>query len=778
MFDYVKSIRSRAYACTPAQFDAIVDDRRVAEACAEIEDARERYMRGEMQAEDFKTFKAERKKSLPGFCFQAHFDGNGRRLDQNAMPSGLAIYDKDHIKGDPRQWFAQHVEAHIGNWQIVLAHVTPSMEGVRLVFRVAKDVRISDAQYSLAKALGDDDYDGSVKDLARLSYAVPRSYIIHIDHSGLFEATADEYVMPFKIVRAKGEKQTKRAVKKAGADIGKTNAGTQAGDGGRWRCKSPSERTMAIIERGMQKRNINRKSFAIEGQRHFMLVNLLSTGIARLLTREELMGAIKKIAPPYSKEDDCWQLVADWYANYANDNKPVSRDFAWTFADILNAGAGSKPTPDKPEEETEEAEVEEAEIKKPSEGDIKLDVDKMPDALKHSLSHLPEAFRMPVACAIMPLAGAYADQVQVRYCDGKMQHLGLMSIIVGEQASNKSFCRDAVDLWIRQMNEEDAAQRKIEDEWKARRKNRKANEKGEPDPCVLVRQIPVTTSCSTLLRRIKNSRGHCLYSFGEELDTLRKTNGAGSWSSKYDVYRLSFDRGLWGQDYNSDQAESGMVSVAYNWSILGTYGAFKKCFGKDNVENGLSSRMMVAEMPDNRFAPLTSVEPPSEEAAPLIQAAVETLRSTTGFVDTPRLRDAMAEWVEQRRIEALQSIDNAKDTFRKRAAVIGFRCGAVYSILADGETDDCIAFARTMADYTLKMQCKLFGPFLVDEQEMGTEHNNVNIFTEIPGKFGIAELRLIKGQSCSDATLRQTISRWKRSGWIMKTSPGVWSKIL
>ena len=102
--------------------------------------------------------------------------------------------------------------------------------------------------------------------------------------------------------------------------------------------------------------------------------------------------------------------------------------------------------------------------------------------------------------------------------------------------------------------------------------------------------------------RFKNAQGHTIYSFGEELDTLRKTNGAGSWSSKYDIYRLSFDKGEWGQDYNSDAAESGVVNVAYNWTMLGTNGALRKCFKSDNIENGLSSRILVAEMPDASFS--------------------------------------------------------------------------------------------------------------------------------------------------------------------------------
>lgn len=790
MFDYVKSIRSWAQECTPALFAQIIDSRQVADICAEIEDGREKCLRGEMSREDFKTFKAEKKRALPGFNFQAHYGNGGRRLDKNAERSGLCIYDKDHV-ADPRGWFAQYVEPHLEEWQVVLAHITPSQEGVRLVFRVAADVSLADAQFSLARALGDEDYDGSVKDMARISFAVPRSYIIHADMEGLFTKTAERYQMPFEMVKApsvfskpKDENPaiSSATMKKSAISSEPTGNGRIAhghqGDGGeepvnRWKCRKPTERTLAIVERAMQKRGITCKALGIDGQRHFMLANLLSSGLTRLLTREELMGAIRKITPGYAKEDDCWRLVADWYRNYRNDDKPVSQDMAWTFADVLNVG--DKREKREPEDVDDGSAP--AIVAKP---DFTMRTEDLPMGLRESLTGMPQSLAMPILCAIMPLAGAYADQVEVRYADGKRQHLGLMSVIVGEQASKKSTCKDVVDIWKRPMHEDDMAERKIEDDWKQRRKNKKANEKGEPDPQVLIREIPVTTSCSTLLKRLKNSREHCLYSFGEELDTLRKTNGAGSWSSKYDVYRLSFDRGEWGQDYNSDQAESGMVKVAYNWTILGTYGALRKCFRADNIENGLSSRMMIAEMPDNRFAPMTTFSDVSQGDGENIQRAVDALRATTGFLDTPRLRETMAAWVEEKRVEALQAIDDIKDTYRKRAAVIGFRCGVIFSLLAGGETDACIDFTRMMAEYVLKEQSKLFGCALTDERQQADDSddaNNANVLARLPQQFGMDDLRALKGGTYPDSTLRQTICRWRKDGWIEKISRGIWRRL-
>ena len=404
--------------------------------------------------------------------------------------------------------------------------------------------------------------------------------------------------------------------------------------------------------------------------------------------------------------------------------------------------------------------------------------------LRESLVGVPASMHMPVLCSVLPIAAAYADQVEVEYCDGNMQKLGLMSIIRGEQASGKSVCKNVVDVWKRQFDEEDALARKREEEYRDLRKRRKANEKAPEDPHVLLRMVPVTVSCSTLLKRFKNSGGHTLYSFGEELDTLRKTNGAGSWSSKYDIYRVAFDNGEWGQDYNSDQAESGVVRVAYNWTMLGTDGALRKCFKSDNIENGLSSRVMVAEMPDSSFAKMPKYGKRTEEDDARIQEAVTRLRSCSGFVDTPRLRRAIEQWVEEKRVEAAKDIDRVKDIYRKRAAVIGFRCGVIFHLLSGNkqESKACLAFAVMMADYVLNQQIAAFGETLMKEyvnasdvcQRYGANHS---VYDQLPPVFTMDDLRALKGNFCGESALRKIVSRWRRDQWIEKADRHHWRKL-
>ena len=437
-------------------------------------------------------------------------------------------------------------------------------------------------------------------------------------------------------------------------------------------------------------------------------------------------------------------------------------------------------------------EIEDAEAVAEETG-VKVNVKALPIGLKESLVGVPVSMHLPVLCGVMPICGAYADQVEVEYCDGNTHHLGLMSIIRGEQASNKSVVKNAVDIWKRQFDEEDALARKREEEWKERKKSRKANEKAPDDPHVLIRVVPVTVSCSTLLKRFKNAQNHTLYSFGEELDTLRKTNGAGSWSSKYDIYRLGFDRGEWGQDYNSDAAESGVVNVAYNWTMLGTNGALRKCFKADNIENGLSSRVLIAEMPDCSFSKMPKFRKRSAEDEARIQEAVTRLRSYSGLIEVPRLRKAIEGWAEEKRVEAAKDIDHVKDVYRKRAAVIGFRCGVIFHLLSMGsknlksptsnlkESKACLNFALMMAEYCLSQQIKTFGDTLRNEyvcaqdecQRYGVNHS---VFDQLAPTFTIDDLRSLKRNFCGESAIYKIMSRWNREHWIERVDKTHWKK--
>ena len=175
MFGIAKSIRSEVRICTPDLFNEALDSPIVARVCAEIEDALEAYECGRLTKEEYDTLKAKLKKRLPIFTFHATFPG-GRRKNNDAVPSGLSIYDLDHIPNPRAKW--AEIEARKEELGILLAHVSPSLEGLRLVFLIPQGMSLTEAQAWMAHQLGDAKYDASVKDYARCSFAVPRGYVL------------------------------------------------------------------------------------------------------------------------------------------------------------------------------------------------------------------------------------------------------------------------------------------------------------------------------------------------------------------------------------------------------------------------------------------------------------------------------------------------------------------------------------------------------------------------------------------------------------------------
>ena len=774
MFGVALSIKSRVRNCTPSLFNQVVDSEQTARVCAEIEDALEKVKRGEMSREDFETYKGEQKKRLAILTPHATFP-KGRRLSEDAVPSGLSMYDIDHIP-DPRGYFKSMIADRVGELGIVLAHVTPSTEGLRLFFVMPEGMSLEEAQRWMSEQLGDADYDGCVKDLARCSFVVPREYFLYLDEEELF--SAERLNEKGKI---KNEKLEVAAPLAHNSELKTQNSKEEARSypdnfegipytriiAEYWRMTG-GEPTIGARNDKLHKLACNLRAIC-ENEEEWLLEVMPRLGI----TEKEIKGLIHSACKEPTKGSKLMeQIVKKLHAEGIED------------------------------EDTEENSDDVSAIQQPL---LRKGLGRLPIGLRESLSGVPESMYLPVLCSVLPIAAAYADQVEVEYCDGNRQRLGLMSIIRGEQASGKSVCKKVVDVWKRQFDEEDAIARQREEEWKERKKGRKANEKAPDDPKVLIRTVPVTVSCSTLLKRFKNANGHCLYSFGEELDTLRKTNGAGSWSSKYDIYRLSFDNGEWGQDYNSDQAESGVVNVAYNWTMLGTDGAMRKCFKQDNIENGLSSRVMVAEMPDSSFAKMPKYGKRSADEETKIQEAVTRLRSYSGFIDTPRLRQAIEDWVEEKRVEAAKDIDRVKDVYRKRAAVIGFRCGVIHHLLASPtplqlegapgkeqgkktspsrgrkEGAATIDFALMMAEYTLQQQISAFGEALQKEyvdaqsecQRYGANHS---VFDQLTPTFTMDDLRALKRGDCSDKSLRVIVHRWRRDGWIDKIDAKHWQK--
>ena len=655
-----------------------------------------------------------------------------------------------------------------GKWQNHLLHMEYSArKKLHIDIRIPVGMTIEEAQQAYTEALGVD-YDSSCTS--------PERFILVTDaRQEIYRSEHWYEVLPEEELKLRREAYLKRGLTIDGRQPQGKKQPAQAQTKSQPGTAQPQQTELfpemkpqnadpcclRVFDLCMEEAGLTERALQIEGVRHNSLRSILSVGACQLMPKDQMVAVVSKRMPEYAEEKDCQQLISDFYANYTELNRPLTRRQR-----EIHAEAFGEQLEDVEPEETETA-SEQPKKKR------KLNVKALPPGLREPVMMAPKEMQMNVLSAIMPIAATYADQVTVCYADNKPQHLGLMALIIGRQAGGKSSVKEAVELWMRPIKEQSHQAREQEDAVKKKNKLRKANERAVEMPELVIRKVPITISCSTLLKRLKNAQGHTIYSFGEELDTLLKTNGAGSWSAKYDVYRYSFDRGEWGQDYNSDQAESGEVNVAYNWTILGTYGAFNRCFNGDNVENGLGGRVLMSEMPDMRFAKIPKYQPMSQEQEEAVMKAAELLQSKAGFVDTPLLRRHIDKWLEEKRVEALKNADESMDELRKRSAVIAFRCAVVFHLLSGCERESraCIDFMLMMADYVLDNQMHLLCEKMESQQAKNapavvkTIHNKT-VYDKLPNEFTLYDVKMAKGLGLEESSYRSIVCKWKASGFI------------
>ena len=750
----------KTVAATVEGFYMRVDSEQTGRICAELADALEQHLRGGLTKEEYKARKAELKLGDGFYTPHAHFKRGYKSSEGEPVDSGKAVIDLDGCAGFA-ELYGQRLKGRERQLGINMVNRSVSGTGGHVLFDIPEGLDRQQAQAWMAHEMGDVDYDKAVHERERGIYLPCREYILYIDHELMF---GDE-LHGARLSDEELARWTKPAAVETKPATPRAQQETEATE--------PSARALAAFDETLAMTGLDLETLNSEGVRHNTLKLLLPT-LCQMMPQEELMGVLLLKMPDYSREADCQALVSNFYEKYVDQNRPMNLRQKEVFLRSLKAGMAQ----DDPM--AEQGQTTGTGSKGPT---LTIDAQKLPIGLKESLKPYPESMWPPLVVGQMPALMALADGVSYRYCDGKTGQLGGMAIVMGEQASNKSAIEDAIERWLTEVRQEDAAVKNKEDQVRDANKRRKANERAQEAPAGVVRVVPITISCSKLLKRLKQSQGHCLYSISTEAETLLKTNSGGSWAEKWDIYRNAFSREWWGTDYNSDQSESGDVHVAYNWTILGTPRTVMKMFkgrNESNAENGLSSRLMLSEMPDTMFAPITVFRELNETDTNRIVQATSLLRSASGFYDTPRLRKAINRWLEEKRVESSLDMNVIKDRFRRRAGVIGFRCGVVFMLLAGKESNACIDFAVRMAEYTLQMQLKVFGPLLArqyagnDDNPMGSSVNG-SIYERLPSPFSMQDLRRLKGSDFSDSALYTIISRWKSEGWVEKVGKS-WNK--
>ena len=404
----------------------------------------------------------------------------------------------------------------------------------------------------------------------------------------------------------------------------------------------------------------------------------------------------------------------------------------------------------------------------------------LPRVLELICRRIPEGFRPAMVIAALPILGALATRVRFQYLDKQEHSFSFMSCITAPAATGKSFIRKPVNLLLTPIDRQDEIERQKEEEYKEALKAAKNSKMQPTNPRPCPRNNGINVSIAKLLQLLSYSDGKHLIGIGEEIDTLVKSERAGVWSQKSDIYRLGFDNAKYGQNYMSDNSFSANVPVYYNLLLTGTPGGMYRFF-KD-VEDGLVTRFCFAQLPDMFGADIPAFENYTAKEEEEIIAIAEKLDKASGTIACSHVGTRIRRWLNDKRELAIREDSRAIDTLRKRSAVIGYRAGMLAYLLNGCKYDKAVGdFTAWVAEYIFQNQMQLFGHKFeeVAQNQIRMNENRsqvASLLLSLPEQFTKNELMALRVRNGQSSRVDMVLNRWQSSGFITKVDKNTYQK--
>ncbi len=322
----------------------------------------------------------------------------------------------------------------------------------------------------------------------------------------------------------------------------------------------------------------------------------------------------------------------------------------------------------------------------------------LPPVIREIVTNAPENRKIPAFIASLSPLCAMCPRVRLHYYyDTRPSALLLQVLIEGAQSSGKSFAADIESLIMdKTLKARDKAMRRLEQEYRDKKKTRKANEKLESEPETTIRVVPPTISKTVLTKRAdmyERVFGDTLtfWMFAEELAQVTDA-GKNGYSNLRTIMRTSYDLGsLFGIDFASDNSYSAIVDINICSMFCATPAALDEYFDKKAIEGGNITRTILCKIDDDLgedgaiFIPYTS-EQRSAIDTMLARLMNETYDNDGGLQPTVDLNmswldKTVCKWVRGKGNEATLSGSQALDVFRKRSSVSAFRIAALCQYL-------------------------------------------------------------------------------------------------
>ncbi len=436
--------------------------------------------------------------------------------------------------------------------------------------------------------------------------------------------------------------------------------------------ENPTPRTRFIAKGVMKEKNLKKSDFLNEGGRH-TTVKIFLGGATQLLTKAEVNGILSELMPEHWADENIQQLVEDFYKNYTNPSQKLYKYQEELFTqsqriygdglDCFVPRNDAKRGQDDAEDTVDDTDEEELQTTH-----SQLQTKKLPQGVRESVEAVGPSLAMPVITAICPCIGALATGVQLDVHKQK-RGLNLIAYIAGDFASGKGQIDPVVDAWMSEVKALDKMYLMQEDEWRAKKRAAKNKKEQPEEPKLPIRCLTLNNTVANLAERLANTEGKHAFSFTPEADTV-----AQKWRSSLSDFSLMLRQSYDGTNYEREARSADAVNVhieklLWNVTMCGTPDALYRVVS--NYTDGFQSRIALARMPDNTFAPLE--DNPyvlTDLQASRIQQIAHLLPLMQGEVVLPKLEAKGREWLERVRLEALKDDDKTKAQQRKRVCVI------------------------------------------------------------------------------------------------------------
>jgi hypothetical protein len=786
---YRKGNKGKVFSYNIDTYDKVIGSKEIKKMIQQI--------RGELpidgvdlnDAQAVKKAQERLKSELPFFCPHYGMFKNNVRRQENALPESflfqtiIDVDDKEYVEKAIEK--ARELNCSSGIWNGSLLHLCYSArKKLHIGIRMPIGMTIEETQKAYCEALGVP-YDESCITPERMIFLTDKD-------SEIYRSKMWCAVLPESEIQARRKAFLDRGLTVDGRGDAKVNSlqftvngnsndnvqnNRLSGNHGSGELGEASEKNLIAFDLFVQSAGLEGMAIDTVGSRHSSLLAIMSAGASRVMSEEELMKVVRTKMPSYYQEDDCHQLIHDFYAKYADSCKPMSRDVI-----RVNALAEQKANEVKSEErrvknsnadgnytvQSSNLQVQSSDEDYPEPPAMP---EKLPKLVELLISRTPEIYKPAVAHAIFPPLATHLWQTSFRYIDNVVHEATLSTCLLAGTGAGKSSVDKPIRYIMEDIRKRDAENLKREKEWKEEvtRKGANKDKRKRPDNLV-IQEIDADMTSPAFVMRTAEAQGRFLYTSLNELDQFDALRGSGN--QQFRIMCLAFDPfNLFGQQRVGVQSVTERVTIRFNWNASTTIQKGQRYFSKV-LTDGPISRINFCTIPEREIGDEMPVYGDYDDAyREALKPYIENLNNARGLIDCPeafqlalKLKDENAEF-------SRLSQDRVYENLSFRANVIAYLKACVLYV-ANGckwepEIDE---FIRWSERYDLYCKMRFFGDAIKranDTGEKSSKRGPSNMLMQLPDEFTyqqVIDLRVARGMDKKGTS--RMLGNWKERHYI------------